>query len=307
MRYILLLSSINFGTEISKRLLLRGPDGHWGSRHYTVRLFILCGYIFSEYVMKRKNSINQPNATSVTFLLIMQGFWAHTLQDSKTALISQFWSVMVLSVGSLMPSGMQSHMGFIVTSFTWYVMGQVLQSIEGLKTSWLWLSNTYFMETLTISILHISSSTSSSVTSPNTTSTITSTNLEKTISKQMFIQSFRLSEWFVTLSTWCNFSPVWMSKWVLMLPVCQNALLHSVQLCGFSPLWLSMCLFKLSASLHDTSRWPHMYTGEASPQCKWVNDFSDVHNPEQFFALSASVWLSPNCERSCASSYLQHN
>ena len=109
--------------------------------------------------MKRKNSINQPNATSVTFLLIMQGFWAHTyydvlktLQDSKTALISQFWSVMVLSVGSLMPSVMQSHMGFIVTSFTWYVMGQVMQSIEGLKTSWLWLSNTYFMETLTISI-----------------------------------------------------------------------------------------------------------------------------------------------------------
>ena len=124
MRYILLLSSINFGTEISKRLLLRGPGGHWGSRHYTVRLFILCGYIFSEYVMKRKNSINQPNATSVTFLLIMQGFWAHTyydvlktLQDSKTALISQFWSVMVLSVGSLMPSVMQSHMGFIVTLF----------------------------------------------------------------------------------------------------------------------------------------------------------------------------------------------
>ena len=56
MRYILLLSSINFGTEISKRLLLRWPDGHWGSRHYTVRLFILCGYIFSEYVMNRKNS-----------------------------------------------------------------------------------------------------------------------------------------------------------------------------------------------------------------------------------------------------------
>ena len=56
MRYILLLSSINFGTEISKRLLLRGPGGHWGSRHYTVRLFILCGYIFSEYVMNRKNS-----------------------------------------------------------------------------------------------------------------------------------------------------------------------------------------------------------------------------------------------------------
>ena len=59
---------------------------------------------------------------------------------------------MVLSVGSLMPSVMQSHMGFIVTLFTWYVMGQVMQSIEGLKTSWLWLSNTYFMETLTISI-----------------------------------------------------------------------------------------------------------------------------------------------------------
>ena len=110
-RYILLLSSINFGTEISKRLLLRGPDGHWGSRHYTVRLFILCGYIFSEYVMKRKNSIYQPDATSVTFLLIMQGFWAHTyydvlktLQDSKTALISQFWSQLT---GTVMESVMR--------------------------------------------------------------------------------------------------------------------------------------------------------------------------------------------------------
>ena len=152
--------------------------------------------------------------------------------------------------------------------------------------------------------LHISSSTSSSVTSSNTTSTITSTNYKK----NKFL--FRVSAWVNDLSHCphgCNFSPVWMSKWVLMLPVCQNTFLHSVQLCGFSPLWWSMCLFKLSASLHDTSRWPHMYTGEASPQCKWVNEFSDVHNAEQFFALSASVWLSPNCGRSCASSYLQHN
>ena len=166
---------------------------------------------------------------------------------------------MVLSVGSLMPSVMQSHMGFIVTSFTWHVMGQVMQSIEGLKTSSLWLSNTYFMETLTISILHISSSTSSSVTSLNTTSTITSTNREKKQFQSKCL--FRVSDWVNDLSHCahgCNFSRVWMSKWVLMLAVCQNAILHSVQLCGFSPLWSSMCLFKLSASLYDTSRWPHM-------------------------------------------------
>ena len=228
-----------------------------------------------------------------------------TLQDCKTALISQFWSVMVLSVGSLMLSVMQSHMGFIVTLFMWYVMGQVMQSIEGLKTSWLWLSNTYFMETLTISIYppphpHLSPRPTPLPPSPH-----------QTLNKQFQSKClFRVSDWVNDLSHCphgCNFSPVWMSKWVLMLPVCQNAFLHSVQLCGFSPLWLSMCLFKLSASLYDTSRWPHMYTGEASPQCKWVNEFSDVHNTEHFFALSASVWLSPNCGRSCASSYLQHN
>ena len=155
---------------------------------------------------------------------------------------------MVLSVGSLMLSVMQ---GFIVTLFM-YVIGQVMQSIEGLKTSWLWLSNTYFMDTLT-NHLHISSSTSSSVTSSNTTSTITSTNYKK--NKCLF----RVSAWVNDLSHCphgCNFSPVWMSKWMLMLPVCQNAFLHSVQLCGFSPVWWSMCLFKLSASLCDSSRWP---------------------------------------------------
>ena len=155
---------------------------------------------------------------------------------------------MVLSVGS--------HMGFIVTSFTWYVMGQVMQSIEGLKTSWLWLSITYILHGNT-NHLHISSSTSLSVTSPNTTSTITSTNLKKQFQSKCF---FRVSDWVNDLSHYphgCNFSPVWMSKWVLMLPVCQNAFLHSVQLCGFSPLWWSMCLFKLSASLCNSLRWPH--------------------------------------------------
>ena len=80
MRYILLLSSINFGTEISKRLLLRWPDGHWGSRHYTVRLFILCGYIFSEYVMKGKIlSINQMQPVWL-FISPCKGF-EHTLQN----------------------------------------------------------------------------------------------------------------------------------------------------------------------------------------------------------------------------------
>ena len=154
MRYILLLSSINFGTEIWKTLLLRGPDGHWGSRHYTVRLFILCGYIFSEYFMNRKILLINQMQPVWLFISSFRSFeHTHkTLQDCKTALISQFWSVMVLSVGSLMLLVMQSHMGFIVTLFMWYVMGQVMQSIEGLKTSWLWLSNTYFMETLTISI-----------------------------------------------------------------------------------------------------------------------------------------------------------
>ena len=83
-RYILLLSSINFGTEISKRLLLRGPNGHWGSRQNTLQdCLFFWGYIFSEYVMDRKNSINQPNAASVTFHLIMQGFWAHTYNIAR--------------------------------------------------------------------------------------------------------------------------------------------------------------------------------------------------------------------------------
>ena len=90
--------------------------------------------------MNRKHSINQPNATSVAFHLNMQGFenTHKILKDCKTALISQFGCVMVLLVGSLMLSVMRSvmqlHMGFIVTSFMWYVMGQVIQSIEGLKT-----------------------------------------------------------------------------------------------------------------------------------------------------------------------------
>ena len=237
----------------------------------------------------------------------MQGFWAHTyydvlktLQDSKTALISQFWSVMVLSVGSLMPSVMQSHMGFIVTSFTWYVMGQVMQSIEGLKTSWLWLSNTYFMETLTISIYpppHPHLSPRPTPLPPSPQQTLTKLFQSKCL--------FRVSDWVNDLSHCphgCNFSPVWMSKWMLMLPVCQNAFLHSVQLCGFAPLW---CACSNSQPLCVTLRAGHK--DEASPHCKWVNEFSDVQNAEQFFALSASVWLFLDCGRSCASSYLQYN
>ena len=97
------------------------------------------------------------------------------------------------SVGSLMLLVMQSHMGFIVTLFMWYVMGQVMQSIEGLKTSWLWLSNTYFMDTLTISIYP-----PPPPLSPRPIPLPPSPQL----TKQMFIQSFSLSEWFVTLSTW---------------------------------------------------------------------------------------------------------
>ena len=149
---------------------------------------------------------------------------------------------------------------------------------------------------------HISSSTSSSVTSSNTTSTITSTNYKK--NKCLF----RVSAWVNDLSHCphgCNFSPVWMSKWVLMLPVCQNSFLHSVQLCGFSPLWWSIYAFSNSQPLCVTLRAGHK--DEASPHCKWVNEFSDVQNAEQFFALSASVWLFLDCGRSCASSYLQYN
>ena len=59
---------------------LKTPSCHmWPRRYvYLTRLFIFCGYIISEYVMHRKNSINQPHAASVTFHLIMQGFWART-------------------------------------------------------------------------------------------------------------------------------------------------------------------------------------------------------------------------------------
>ena len=134
-RYILLLSSINFGTEISKRLLLRGPDGHWGSRHYTVRLFILCGYIFSEYVMKGKNSINQPNAASVTFHLTMQGFWAHT---KNIARLQNCPDITILVCHGIV-SGVTHAVGHAVAHGVYRdivhdVIGQVMQSIEGLKT-----------------------------------------------------------------------------------------------------------------------------------------------------------------------------
>ena len=66
-----------------------------------------------------------------------------------------------------------------------------------------------------------------------------------------------------------------------------------------------VCACSNSQPLCVTLRAGH--TGEASPHCKWVNEFSDVQNAEQFFALSASVWLFLDCGRSCASSYLQHN
>ena len=194
---------------------------------------------------------------------------------------------MVVSVGSLMPSVMQSHMGFIVTSFTWYVMGQVMQSIEGLKTSWLWLSNTYFMDTLTISIYPPPPPLSPCPTplppSPQQT-------------EQMFIQSFSLNEWFVTLSTcgatslqyelanecWC-FQSARMPFCILCN--CVDSL-HCDGVCAYSNSQLFCITFHAG------------HTVEASPHCKWVNEFSDVHNTEQFFALSASVWPFLDCGRS---------
>ena len=148
-RYILLLSSINFGTEISKRLLLRGPDGHWGSRQYTIRLFNFVVTFFQNMSWIEKILLINQMQPVWLFISSCKGFEpAHkTLKDCKTAqwfiLDNPAWlryesnwdlgrsrSLML----SVMRSVMQLHMGFIVTSFMWYVMGQVIQSIEGLKT-----------------------------------------------------------------------------------------------------------------------------------------------------------------------------
>ena len=194
-------------------------------------------------------SINQMQPVWL-FISSCKGFeHTHkTLQDCKTALISQFWSVMVLSVGSLMLLVMQLHMGFIVTLFMWYVMGQVMQSIEGLKTSWLWLSNTYFMDTLTISIYP-----PPPPLSPRPIPLPPSPQL----TKQMFIQSFSLSEWFVTLSTWVQL----LSSMNEQMSADASSL--SEYLFAFcATVWILstvmeyICFFKLSASLCDSSRWP---------------------------------------------------
>ena len=198
-----------------------------------------------------------PNATSVTFHLIVQGFWADTLNMARlqncpdiTILVCHgIVSGVTHAVGHAVAHGVYRDIVHVVCHGASHAVNWRSQNFLTLTVQHLLHGNTNH--------LHISSSTSSSVTSPNTTSTITSTNLKKQFQSKCF---FRVSDWVNDLSYYphgCNFSPVWMSKWVLMLPVCQNTFLHSVQLCGFSPLWWSMCLFKLSASLHDTSQGPH--------------------------------------------------
>ena len=130
MRYILLLSSINFGTKISKRLLLRWPDGHWGSRHYTVRLFILCGYIFSEYVMNRKNSkCNQCDFSSHRARVL-----SRHIKHGKIAKLPWYHNFGLSwycqwghAVGHAVAHG-------VYRDIVHDVIGQVMQSIEGLKT-----------------------------------------------------------------------------------------------------------------------------------------------------------------------------
>ena len=156
------------------------------------------------------------------------------------------------------------------------------------------------MDTLT-NHHHISSSTSSSVTSSNTTSTITSTNYKK---KNVYSE-FQL-EWMICHTVhmgatslqyeWAN--ECWCFQSVRM-PFCiLCSCVDSLQCDG-------VCACSNSQPLCVTLRAGH--TGEASPHCKWVNEFSDVQNAENFFALSASVWLFLDCGRSCASSYLQYN
>ena len=72
------MSQFHFLKETLRRLLLKGPDGHWGSRQNTLQdCLFFWGYIFSEYGMNRKNSISQPNATSVTFHSFMHGQKRH--------------------------------------------------------------------------------------------------------------------------------------------------------------------------------------------------------------------------------------
>ena len=143
-----------------------------------------------------------PNATSVTFHLIVQGFWADTLNMARlqncpdiTILVCHgIVSGVTHAVGHAVAHGVYRDIVHVVCHGASHAVNWGSQNFLTLTVQHLLHGNTNH--------LHISSSTSSSVTSPNTTSTITSTNLKKTISKQMFIQSFRLSEWFVTLSTW---------------------------------------------------------------------------------------------------------
>ena len=152
--------------------------------------------------MNRKNSINQPNAASVTFHLTMQGFWAHTKNIARlqncpdiTILVCHgIVSGVTHAVGHAVAHGVYRDIVHVVCHGASHAVNWGSQNFLTLTVQHLLHGNTYH--------LHISSSTTSSVTSPNTTSTITWTNLKKKFSRQMFIQSFRLSEWFVTLSTW---------------------------------------------------------------------------------------------------------
>ena len=152
--------------------------------------------------------------------------------------------------------------------------------------------------------LHISSSTPS-VTSTNTTAsaTITSTNQANVYSE------FQL-EWMICHTVhmgatslqyeWAN--ECWCFQSVRM-PFC---ILYS---CVNSLHCDGVCAYSTSQPLCMTLHAGHMV--ETSPHCKWVNEFSDVHNAE-FFCTRLCIYiygfsLTVNDRRSCASSYLQHN
>ena len=201
-----------------------------------------------------------PNATSVTFHLIMQGFWADTfnmarLQNCPDITILVCHGIVSGVTHAVGHAGVYRDIVHVVCHGASHAVNWGSQNFFTLTVQHLLHGNTNH--------LHISSSTSSSVTSPNTTSTITSTNLKKKQFQSKCL--FRVLAWVNDLSHCphgCNFSPVWMSKWVLMLPVCQNAFLHSVQLCGFSPLWSSdeyMLIQTLSLSVWHFTLATHVH------------------------------------------------
>ena len=124
----------------------------------------------------------------------------------------------------------------------------------------------------------------------------------------------------------CNFSPVWVSKWVLRSSTRLNDLLHCTHLWGFSPPWDIVCLFRsptwlktvlYCAHLWDftpawVSRWLFSYSQldwknscnvhicEASLQCGSASASSDLQLGWKLCCIVHTCVASPQCESAYA-------